>query len=361
MSNGNIFISYRREDTSGHAGRIYDRLNVRFSGRVFRDVAGINLGEDFVVAIERHVGDCEVFIELIGDRWATITDRAGKRRLDDPEDFVRLELATALRREITVIPILVNGATMPDGSTLPQDLAPLTRRNALEITESDFDHDVERLIKTLETILGATGIAPHPDRRRRLIWQVGLGVIALLVVGAIGFFAFSRKSSHNPAVVVNPTPVNQTSPDPNSNIKSSNSPSPNVSATSQIADELHTPSRDSSERRAITDALREEFSNYQSIHYLPDRGRIIFILHTLKVHNGWAWTLVEPRSEKDPNTSFSESSPFLLHQEGEHWRVMKMPLGVADPNDPEGLHYPHAKDVENIRAMHPTMPADILQ
>src|SRR6266850_4275867 len=102
MSNGNIFISYRRGDASGHAGRIYDRLNLSFPGRVFRDVASITIGGDFLKIIEEHIGTCKVFIELIGDEWATMKDHAGRRRLDQPNDFVRIEVATALRRGIPV-------------------------------------------------------------------------------------------------------------------------------------------------------------------------------------------------------------------------------------------------------------------
>lgn len=359
MSEGNIFISYRREDTSGHAGRIYDRLHARFPGRVFRDVAGINLGEDFVVAIERHVGDCEVFIELIGDRWATVSDPAGKRRLDDPDDFVRLELATALRRGVTVIPILVNGATMPAASSLPADIAAMTRRNALQITETDFDHDVERLIKRLETIFGKGSTSGN---RYRLAWQIGLGVVALLVIGAIGFVfrnAFTGPGNGgnvNANANVNPQPT--ASPNANSN-KSPNSPTPSPTTTIQITDELHTPPKDSSERREITDVLRDEFNSPGSMHYVRDQGRIIFVLHQLKVHNGWAWTLVEPRSEKNPGASFRETSPFLLHRlDGGRWIIMKLPPGVDDDPDTE---YPTGEDIQNIRKMYPSMPADILQ
>jgi hypothetical protein len=356
MSNGNIFISYRREDTSGHAGRIYDRLNNHFPGRVFRDVAGIDLGEDFVAAIERHVGACEVFIELVGDRWATITDHTGKRRLDDPDDFVRLELATALRRGVTVIPILVNGATMPAVSSLPADIAALTRRNALQITETDFDHDVERLIKRLETIFGKTGTTGN---RYRLARQIGLGVVALLVIGAIGFVLWNVFKDRGNTTNTNRTADVNPQPTASANINKSPDPTPGPTATSQIIDELRTPPKDSSERRAITDVLREEFSSPQSIHYVADRGRIVFLLHTLKVHNGWAWTLVEPRSEKNPGASFRETSPFLLHQlNGGRWVIMNLPPSVDDDPDTE---YPTTRDIENIRKMYPSMPADILQ
>jgi hypothetical protein len=198
MSNGNIFISYRRDDTSGHAGRLYDRLRERFPGRVVMDVASIELGADFVEEIERQLGSCLVFIELIGHEWATITDRDGRRRLDEPGDFVRLEVAIALRRAITVIPILVEGAIMPDGSSLPDDIAPLVRHEALAIVESDFDNNVERLIRRLESIFGTTPdraplLPPPPQAKEshpaRLALLIGIAVVGLFIAGVIGLFA----------------------------------------------------------------------------------------------------------------------------------------------------------------------------
>jgi hypothetical protein len=169
------------------------------------DVTNINLGDDFVEAIERKVGDCGVFIELIGKQWATITDSAGRRRLDHPQDWVRLEVASALRRSITVIPVLVHGATMPDASTLPEDVAPLTRHNALEITESDFDHDVERLIDRLNKIFGIDN-RPQPllPRTRKshfgcLALSIAAGLIALVVIGLIAMILVLPTNPTNPA------------------------------------------------------------------------------------------------------------------------------------------------------------------
>jgi|GEM_PF-3156259 len=199
MSTGNIFISYRRDDTSGHAGRLYDRLKDRFPGRVIMDVTSIDLGDDFVDEIERQLGACVVFIELIGHEWATITDQSGKRRLDEPRDFVRLEVAIALRRAVTIIPILVEGATMPDASNLPEEIAPLTRHNALTMTESDFDYDVERLIHRLETVFGGPGdfipqrspvLPSKPHHPGRVALFIGIGAAALFVVGVIGLIVF---------------------------------------------------------------------------------------------------------------------------------------------------------------------------
>ncbi|MBV8224161.1 MAG: toll/interleukin-1 receptor domain-containing protein, partial [Verrucomicrobia bacterium] len=103
---GQIFISYRREDSSASAGRIYDRLSGSFpSNRIFNDVDNIAPGVDFVTAIEKSIGSCDVLISVVGKRWLSVTDEDGKRRLDDTDDFVRLEIATALKRGIRVIPV----------------------------------------------------------------------------------------------------------------------------------------------------------------------------------------------------------------------------------------------------------------
>ncbi|CAN5116532.1 hypothetical protein BH18ACI2_BH18ACI2_16960 [soil metagenome] len=160
MPGGKIFLSYRRDDSAGHAGRLYDRLNARFPGRIFMDVSGIAPGVDFVEEIERAVGSCQVLIVLIGKDWLDIKDAAGRRRLDQADDFVRLEVATGLGRKIRVIPTLVRDAHMPSAEALPPDLAALARRNAMEINDHDFDHDVERLIQTLETELGEQSRQP---------------------------------------------------------------------------------------------------------------------------------------------------------------------------------------------------------
>src|SRR5882724_4143611 len=126
-----IFISYRREDAAGYAGRLYDRLAAHFGpDRVFMDVEGIEPGVDFVDAIERAVGSCEVLIVIIGKDWLAV-DGAGKRRLDDPGDFVRIETAAALARHIRVVPVLVDEAAMPSADQLPANLAPLARRQAV--------------------------------------------------------------------------------------------------------------------------------------------------------------------------------------------------------------------------------------
>jgi TIR domain len=111
---GRIVISYRREETAYPAGWLFDRLADRFGGgQVFKDVDSIDPGDDFVEVITRAVGSCDVLLALIGGEWLTITDAHGRRRLDNPEDFVRLEIEAALERDVRVIPILVDGRGCP--------------------------------------------------------------------------------------------------------------------------------------------------------------------------------------------------------------------------------------------------------
>lgn len=110
----------------------------------------IEPGEDFVEAINRKVGACEIAIVLLGPDWLRMTDASGRRRLDDPEDFVRMEIVSALQRKIRVIPVLVGGARMPRKEDLPEPLAPLSRRNAIELSEARFHADVDRLIEAME-------------------------------------------------------------------------------------------------------------------------------------------------------------------------------------------------------------------
>jgi hypothetical protein len=133
-----VFISYRRDDCAGHAGRLYDRLAEHFGEeRVFMDIDAIDPGVDFGERIEEAVASCDLFIALIGDDWLDIKDPSGRRRLDDPDDFVRLELAAGLARSgLRVIPVLVEGASMPASGDLPDDLKPLARRNAFELSDA---------------------------------------------------------------------------------------------------------------------------------------------------------------------------------------------------------------------------------
>ncbi|NMG75427.1 ankyrin repeat domain-containing protein [Aromatoleum diolicum] len=150
MATSAIFISYRRDDTSGHAGRVFDRLSRHFGAdRVYRDVDSIGAGEDFADAIRHKIHQSDVLLVLIGRDWLTATDDEGHWRLADDKDFVRVEIVTALKRKIRVIPVLLQDAAMPRAKDLPADLAALAQRNAFEIRDTSFDQDIAQLIHVL--------------------------------------------------------------------------------------------------------------------------------------------------------------------------------------------------------------------
>ena len=153
---GRIFISYRRADSAGYAGRIYDRLAAHFGKEsIFMDVDTIEAGLDFVDVLENAVQSCNVLVVLIGRQWLNIRDEEGKQRLDNPQDFVRIEVAAALTRGIRVIPVLVDGTSMPNSDQLPDNLKHLARRNAVLVNHYSFHTDANRLIEHLELALKA--------------------------------------------------------------------------------------------------------------------------------------------------------------------------------------------------------------
>ena len=134
-----LVISYRREDSAAYAGRLSDHLVEDLGDDVvFLDIDDIPPGSDFVEVIESALSEADVLLALIGPRWITAENSHGRRRLEDPMDYVRLEVGTALRRDIRVIPILVGGSDMPTQDQLPPDLEGLVRRNAFEISDSRF-------------------------------------------------------------------------------------------------------------------------------------------------------------------------------------------------------------------------------
>jgi hypothetical protein len=149
-----VFVNYRRSDQAALAGRIYDKLAAKFGeGQVFMDVDSIDLGIDFVHAIESTLSKCKAMTVVIGGGWLIAKGEDGNRRLDDPDDYVRLEIEMALKRDIRVIPILVDGTSMPRSTELPDSLRPLTRRNGRDIWNARFNSDCLELISTLERIL----------------------------------------------------------------------------------------------------------------------------------------------------------------------------------------------------------------
>jgi hypothetical protein len=149
------FVSYRRGESDAHAGRLADRFIEHFGEhRVFYDVDLTEPGVDFIGQIQSAVDSSEVLLAVIGKNWVTATDSAGQKRLENPHDYVRIEIATALKRNIRVIPVLVQGAAMPSAHELPNDLTPLTRRRAFELHDASWRKEVQHLTTVLENVVG---------------------------------------------------------------------------------------------------------------------------------------------------------------------------------------------------------------
>jgi hypothetical protein len=199
-----IYLSYRRRESAGYAGRLFDHLSRHFGpGSVFMDIGGIARGQDFAQAIESALNACEVVLVLIGNTWASCTGQDGRRRLDDPRDWVRLEVAAALRRDSLVVPVLIDGARLPDPAGLPEELRPLCQRNACELSDLRWTYDVGELVKDVEKMV-------RPPKRsklslmkdKRLHWRAwSLIILALLGMVFVGL-TFLRKASVEPSKVM---------------------------------------------------------------------------------------------------------------------------------------------------------------
>ncbi len=151
---GGVFICYRREDSSYPARIIRDRLAERLRPEsIFFDIDSIDLGVDWVEVLADRVGACDALVAIIGKTWASCTDQDGHRRLDDPRDFVRIEIEAALKRKVHVIPVTVEGAPMPKADELPRGLKDLPRRNGIALSHTGFDAEVEKLVGALVAIV----------------------------------------------------------------------------------------------------------------------------------------------------------------------------------------------------------------
>jgi TIR domain len=218
---GSIFLSYRREDAEGQAGRLYDDLVAVFgSDSVFMDVSAIQPGRDFRKAIDQSLSSCGVFLSLIGKNWLTSKDISDHRRLDDSADFVRIETATALKRDIPVIPVLVQGASIPKPDQLPDDLKELSFRNAVELTHSRWDSDVQVLIASLRPLVSKPNAKPEPEvtwlsKKTNFLALAAVGL--LVVVGLLFYLRLTPKptpSSKESAETTVPPTTNPTTSHP---------------------------------------------------------------------------------------------------------------------------------------------------
>lgn len=196
-----FFLSYRRDDSAGFAGRLAEALEAEFgAGSVFRDVDDIQPGEDFVQAIQSHLREVGAVLVMIGPLWLTV-GADGKRRLDDPGDFVRQEIQVALGSGKPLIPLLVDGAAMPTADALPPSLAALARRQAVVLSDASWRNDVRQLVANLRPLLPA--VDSGTIKRHRLLIPGTAAAVALLgIYAALQLMPGARapKATSQPAV-----------------------------------------------------------------------------------------------------------------------------------------------------------------
>jgi hypothetical protein len=234
-ASGGIFVSYRRDDTRQAAGRLADDLAAHFgSDKLFRDIETIEPGVDFADALNQALESCGVMLVLIGQRWLGITDAKGRRRLDDPRDWIRLEIATALKRGIRVVPVLIDGAEPLAEDQLPEDLRPLAGRQALELADGRWKGDLARLVEALGRLPGlkaATSPLPQapaapppapaaPRSSKKQLWVgIAIGIVALAGVSLM-------VAEDEPEPLPTPSPAFEPPPSPAPSLQPSPSPAP---------------------------------------------------------------------------------------------------------------------------------------
>ncbi len=199
-----IFISYRRQDSAGFTRAMEQDLSARYgSESIFRDLEDIDAGDNFVNKIQEAVSSCKVLIAVIGPHWSTMTNRQGERRLDNPEDFVRVEIETALKRRVPVIPVTVKGAQWPPAEALPESLQPILQRKAHDLSDRQgrWDYDLHQLMARLDRI---DGIKPQQSiSARETGWRksktmsgpkylLALGMLIIVIIGLFHFLPEER-------------------------------------------------------------------------------------------------------------------------------------------------------------------------
>lgn len=204
-----IFISYRRDDAQGWAGRLADSLRAELGKvNVFRDIDDIPPGADFDLYIRERVKSCQVLIVLMGPRWLAAHNAQGQRRIDAPDDFVRLEIATAQMQHLLVIPMLVGSAVMPAERDLPDDLKFITRRQAYHLSDERWNEDIAKLAATLRKALD-----PQREARRTRVMVAAGGAVLVAGVLALNPDIFTARTPDPPkpppAIAQQPAPAQQ--------------------------------------------------------------------------------------------------------------------------------------------------------
>ncbi len=202
---GSVFLSYRREDSAGQARALFQDLAARLGkGAVFMDVDSISLGRDFREVLQERLATCDLMLVLIGRDWLSGKDASGQRRLDDPADFVRLEIAAALNRNIAITPLLLQGAQMPQAEQLPEAIRDLAYRNGFELSHNRWESDVQELMRRLglaappeaaATAAAARGAQVRPGKR----WLAAGAVAAIAAVAVIAGVVYRGALESGPA------------------------------------------------------------------------------------------------------------------------------------------------------------------
>jgi hypothetical protein len=211
---GTIFINYRKDDSNWNALALYNELQKYFEEeRLFKDFNAIQPGDDFVLSIQRALSKCDVLLVVMGRHWLDVKNSNNVRRLDDPDDYVRIEIATALERGIQVIPVLFDNTPIPTPQQLPDNLKPLSRRQAIEINPNGFEDDVRRLAVAIKKVLCEEETAPPNPRNFKseekvltnnqplakpdnyLVWAIITTLICCLPLGIVSILHASKVDS----------------------------------------------------------------------------------------------------------------------------------------------------------------------
>lgn len=253
-----IFISYRVQDTAGETGRLVDALKQHFTDdQIFMDIENLEPGADFSVAIENSLDTCDVFLAIIGPHW--VGDRDGQSlRINEANDWVRMEVSTALRRNIRVVPVLVDGGTLPKPEQLPPDLQSLLRRQTFEISNKRWRYDTDQLIDFLIKSMGIPPLKAQPAassiqefKKRRTWMYIGAGfILAIVSLAIIGYYMEKDKGPEKVAAqtqaglqkgvstsVDEPPATSQSNEPATSNTESGNTDDSNVAGTWDEVDE----------------------------------------------------------------------------------------------------------------------------
>lgn len=199
-----IFVSYRRDDTQGEASHLVADLRRRYGeAAVFMDLTTIGPGEDFAQVIERALQDCAVVLVLLGRRWLDVRDSEGRRRLDDSADWVRQELKIALSKQLRIVPLVVQGASIPAAGDLPEELRPLLRHNGHELSAKRWDYDFGQLAEVIDR--DVLPIVSVPSRSSKSLW-LGGGAVATVALASTVWWAWPPAGPDRPTLAV-PSPA----------------------------------------------------------------------------------------------------------------------------------------------------------